>query len=45
MVLSQISYKFHRFQEITKQGKLNVQGKSNGKKRLWYSGFLRHICK
>ena len=31
MVLSQISNKFHRFQLITKQGKVNVQLKANGK--------------
>ena len=31
MVLNQISNKFHRFQQITKQGKVNVQRKANGK--------------
>ena len=31
MVLSQISNKFHRSQKITKQGKVNVQRKANGK--------------
>ena len=31
MVLSQISNKFHRFQQITKQGKVNVQRKANRK--------------
>ena len=31
MVLSQISNKFNRFQQITKPGKLNVQCKANGK--------------
>ena len=30
----QISNKFLRFQQITKQGKLNVQRKANGKTRL-----------
>ena len=43
MVLSQVSNKFNRFQQITKQGKLNVQCKANGEKRLWYSDFPRHI--
>ena len=31
MVLSQILNKFHSFQLITKQGKVNVQLKANGK--------------
>ena len=31
MVLSQISNKLHKFQQITKQGKVNVQRKANGK--------------
>ena len=31
MVLSQISNKFYRFQQITKQGKVNVQLKETGK--------------
>ena len=31
MVPSQISNKFHRFQQTTKQGKVNVQRKENGK--------------
>ena len=44
MVLSQISSKFHRFQQITNHGKVNIQRKANGKKRLWYSDFARHIC-
>ena len=30
----QISNKFRRFQQITKQGKLNVRRKANGKTRL-----------
>ena len=34
MVVSQISAKFHRFQQITKQGKVNVKRNANGKKRL-----------
>ena len=34
MALSQISNKFHILQQITKQGKVNVQRKANGKKRL-----------
>ena len=34
MVLNQISNKFHRFQQITKQGKANVQRKVSGKKQL-----------
>ena len=39
MVLSQISNKFHRFQQIAKQGKVNVQRKA------WrYSDFSWHIC-
>ena len=44
MVLSQISNKFHRFQQITKQGRVNIQRKRNWKKRLSYSDFPRHIC-
>ena len=32
MVISQISNKFRRFQQITKQGKVNVQRNPNGKK-------------
>ena len=43
MILSQISNKFHRFQQITNQGKVNVQRKANGIKRL-YSDFARHVC-
>ena len=31
MVLSQISNKLHKFQQITKQGKVNAQRKANGK--------------
>ena len=31
MVLSQISNKVHRFQQITKQVEVNVQRKANGK--------------
>ena len=31
MVLSKISNKFYRFQQITKQGKVNVQLKETGK--------------
>ena len=31
MVLSQTSNKFHRSQQITKRGKVNVQRKTNGK--------------
>ena len=34
MALSQISNKFHILQQITKQGKVNVQRKASGKKRL-----------
>ena len=41
MVLSQISNKLHKFQQITKQGKVNVQGKANGKNNF---DFLKHIC-
>ena len=44
MVLKQISTKFHTCQQITKQGKVNVQRKAKGKKRLWYSDFSRQIC-
>ena len=40
----QISNKFHRFQQITKQGKVNLQRKANGTKRLLYFDFPRHIC-
>ena len=40
----QISNKFHRFQQITKQGKVNVQRKANGTKRLCCFDFPRHIC-
>ena len=31
MVLSQIANKLHKFQQITKQGGVNVQHKANGK--------------
>ena len=31
MVLSEISDKLHKFQQITKQRKVNVQRKANGK--------------
>ena len=31
MALSQISNKLHKFQQITKQGKVNVQRKANRK--------------
>ena len=44
MVLSQNSHKFHKFKQITKQGKINAQRRINGKKRLWYSDFPEHIC-
>ena len=33
MALSQISNKFHILQQITKQGKVNVQRKANRKNR------------
>ena len=33
MVLSQISNKSHRFQQITTQGEVDVQRNANGKKQ------------
>ena len=44
MVLSQISNKFHRFQQITKQGKVTVQRKGKGKNDYDILVFPRHIC-
>ena len=50
MVLSQISNKVHRFQQITKQRKVNVQRKANGKNNYDILIFLDiyvfciHIC-
>ena len=40
MVLSQVSNKLHKLQQITKQGKVNVQRKANGKNNYGILIFL-----
>ena len=43
MVLSQNSNKLHKFQQITKQGKVNVQRKANGKNNFDILIFLIYV--